>query len=214
MRGAGVAPDQQTCTAAAREFARRQPRSGWQAPEAPGPQCEAGTTAFERRTKNCGRRPTFFRGGSGLMAHAVAPWPCIPRSAPPLSFQIVERTEDHGRVELREAPHMTAPRRTDGPHAPSPGHRAVRLARQYPDDQPQAGTRTECNARSVRAQRCWRRTETQFRYPPRVRRPPKRTLRAMLPTTTDRIHRRSQHSPRCFASIRDVVDGRSAACEK
>ena len=46
------------------------------------------------------------------------------------------------------------------------------------------------------AQRCWRRTETPFRYPPRVRRPPKRTLRAMLPTTTDRIHRRSQHSPR------------------
>ena len=36
----------------------------------------------------------------------------------------------------------------------------------------------------------------RFRYPPRVRRPPKRTLRAMLPTTTDRIHRRSQHSPR------------------
>ena len=44
------------------------------------------------------------------MAHAVAPWPCIPRSAPPLGFQIVERTEDHGRVELREAPHMTAHR--------------------------------------------------------------------------------------------------------
>ncbi len=75
-------------------------------------------------------------------------------------------------------PAGTTPRRTDGPHAPSPGHRAVRLARQDPDDQPQAGTRTECNAQSVRAQRCWRRTETQFRYPPRVRRPPKRTLRA------------------------------------
>ena len=44
------------------------------------------------------------------MAHAVAPWPCIPRSAPPLGFRMVKQTEDHGRVELREAPHMTAHR--------------------------------------------------------------------------------------------------------
>ncbi len=44
------------------------------------------------------------------MVHAVAPWPCIPRSAPPLGFRMVKQTEDHGRVELREAPHMTAHR--------------------------------------------------------------------------------------------------------
>ena len=30
---------------------------------------------------NCGRRPTFFRGGFGLVVHAVSPWPRMSRSA-------------------------------------------------------------------------------------------------------------------------------------
>ena len=62
-----------------------------------------GTPPFERRTRNCGRRPTFFRGGYGLTVHAVSPWPRIPRSAP-------WATARHRAA--RRSPQRNAPSRT------------------------------------------------------------------------------------------------------
>ena len=100
------------------------------------------------------------------MAHAVAPWPCMPRSAPPLGFQMVEQTEDHRRVELREALHMTAHReeRTVRTHR-VPATQQYALPVRILMTSRKREHAAECNAQSVRAQRCWRRTETQVPVP-------------------------------------------------
>ena len=110
---------------------------------------DAGPDApFERRTKIVGGGPHFSaadpvgwrtpsrhgRAYLGQHRRSVSRWSSKPRT---------------WARELREAPQLTAhPRRTDGPHAPSPGHRAVRVARQDPDDQPQAREWSFCRTTS------------------------------------------------------------------
>ena len=127
--GAGIAPNQQLCMAAARESARRRPRSGCRAPESPGPQCGAGSPLSNAARKWWAAAHIFpwrIRPG-GARRLAMAAHVSVSHSAPRATVQGRGDTLDYGRRTQEDRPHAQRPRqRRDRECGARPGCRVRR----------------------------------------------------------------------------------------
>ena len=82
VRDAGVEPQPAACTAAAREFAHRQPRSVGRLGNRPDRNAGRDDAPFRTPHEKLRAAAHIFRGGYGRTVRAVSPWPHMPRSAP------------------------------------------------------------------------------------------------------------------------------------